>query len=125
MNGRKYLLDTHIIIWAVDQTDKLSEAYRQLLEQEDQCVVSIASLWEIAIKKSLGKLEVRDDLADFLRRTGVAILPVELPHIEAVRTLPHHHRDPFDRMLIAQAIAENLSLLTVDRHFALYGVTIA
>lgn len=125
MNGRKYLLDTHVIIWAVDQTDKLSEQYRQLLEHEDQCVVSIASLWEIAIKKSLGKLEVRDDLAVFLQRTGVSILQVELPHIETIRTLPHHHRDPFDRMLIAQAMTENLSLLTVDRHFALYGVTIA
>ena len=125
MNGRKYLLDTHIIIWAIDQTDKLSEQYRRLLEQEDQCVVSIASLWEIAIKKNLGKLEVRDDLPDFLQRTGVALLQVELPHIEAIRILPHHHRDPFDRMLIAQAMTENLSLLTVDRHFALYDVTIA
>lgn len=125
MNGRKYLLDTHVIIWAVDQTDKLSEQYRQLLEHEDQCVISIASLWEIAIKKSLRKLDVRDDLADFLQRTGVTLLSVELPHIETLRDLPHHHRDPFDRMLIAQAMTENLSLLTVDRHFALYDVTIA
>ena len=125
MSDRRYLLDTHIIIWAIDQTHRLPKGYPQLLQREDQCVVSVISLWEIAIKKSLGKLEVRDDLAEYLLRTGVSLLHVELPHINALHDLPHHHRDPFDRMLIAQAATEKLTLLTADRHFALYDVAIA
>lgn len=125
MNQRKFLLDTHIIIWAVGRTDRLTLVHREILEREDECVASIASLWEITIKKSLGKLDVRDDLADLLQKTGVAIMPIKTEHLTAVRTLPHHHRDPFDRMLIAQAMTENLTMLTVDRHFALYGIALA
>lgn len=124
MTGRQYLLDTHILIWALDQTDKIPLRYRPLLAQEEMCAVSIISIWEIAIKKGLGKLQIRDGVADFVRRTGVEILPVTISHIDVYETLPHHHRDPFDRMLIAQAMSENLQIMTVDRNFPLYDITV-
>jgi PIN domain nuclease of toxin-antitoxin system len=78
----------------------------------------------MSIKAGSGKLKTVDNIAEKLLLTSFSILPIEPRHAEAVRTLPHHHRDPFDRMLIAQAMAEKLSLLTVDRHFTLYDVTI-
>ena len=125
MNGRRYLIDTHILIWALNQSETLPPRYSDLLAREDECVVSIISIWEIAIKKGLGKLHIGDNFADVIVRTGVAVLPITLKHIAEYETLPYHHRDPFDRMLIAQARAEKLSVLTVDRNFALYDVTVA
>jgi PIN domain nuclease of toxin-antitoxin system len=125
MTSRVFLLDTHIVIWALNGDARLPAKYIRIIEDGSKCYVSIASLWEIAIKQSLGKLDVRDDIVNALEEGNIELLPVSTAAIRTIRTLPHHHRDPFDRMLIAQAIAENLSLLTVDRHFALYGVTIA
>ncbi|UVC08802.1 type II toxin-antitoxin system VapC family toxin [Rhizobium sp. TH2] len=125
MTSRLFLLDTHIVIWALNGDARLPAQYVPIIEDGAKCYVSIASLWEIAIKQSLGKLDVRKDVVDALMEGDIELLPVSTAAIEAVRTLPHHHRDPFDRMLIAQAMTENLSLLTVDRHFALYSVTIA
>lgn len=125
MSERRYLLDTHILIWAVDRTEKIPEHYRALLAKEELCVVSIVSIWEIAIKKALGKLQISDQLATYAQRTGVEILPVNLAHIAKLESLPHHHRDPFDRMLIAQAMSQNLQMLTADRNFQLYDVVIA
>jgi PIN domain nuclease of toxin-antitoxin system len=125
MSARHYLLDTHILIWAVDKIEKILERYLPILADEDRCVVSIVSLWEIAIKRGLGKLQVSEDFAQFVERTGIEILPIGLAHIATCETLPHHHRDPFDRMLIAQAMSENLQLLTVDRNFVAYDVSIA
>lgn len=125
MSDRRFLVDTHILIWAMDGDAKLPEQYRQIVADGSLTYVSIVSLWEIAIKTSIGKLEIQADLIETLREYNIEILPMTISHIEAIRTLPHHHRDPFDRMLIAQAMTENLTLLTVDRHFALYGVAIA
>lgn len=125
MSERRFLVDTHVLIWAMDGDAKLPERYRQIVADGSLIYVSIVSLWEIAIKTSIGKLEIQADVIETLREYDIEILPMTVSHIEAVGTLPHHHRDPFDRMLIAQAMTENLSLLTVDRHFALYGVTIA
>lgn len=125
MSERRYLLDTHILIWAVDRTEKIPERYRSFLTKEDLCVVSIVSIWEIAIKKALGKLQISDQLATFAQRTGVKILPINLARIATLESLPHHHRDPFDRMLIAEAMSENLQVLTADRNFALYDISVA
>lgn len=125
MSGRLYLLDTHIVIWAVGQKEKIPQRYLPFLERENLCTVSIVSIWEIAIKKSLGKLQIEDDLGILLLRAGIEILPVTLSHIAVYEALPHHHRDPFDRMLIAQAMSENLQVLTVDSNFPLYDITIA
>ena len=125
MSERRFLVDTHILIWAMDGDTKFPERYRQIVADGSLIYVSIVSLWEIAIKTSIGKLEIQADVAETLRDYNIEILQMTTSHIEAVRALPHHHRDPFDRMLIAQAMIENLSLLTVDRHFALYDVAIA
>jgi PIN domain nuclease of toxin-antitoxin system len=125
MIDRLYLLDTHIVILALHQPDKIPPRYRPILAQEDRCVVSVVSLWEVAIKKRLGKLQVSDNLACIVEKTGILILPITLAHIDTLSTLPHHHRDPFDRMLIAHARSENLQILTVDRNFPLYDVTVA
>ena len=125
MSERRFLVDTHILIWAMEGDAKLTEKYRQIVADGSLIYVSIVSLWEIAIKTSIGKLEIRADIIETLREYDIEILQMTISHVEAVRTLPHHHRHPFDRMLIAQAMTENLSLLTVDRHFALYDVTIA
>lgn len=125
MSERRFLVDTHIMIWAMEGDTKLPEKYRQIVADGSLIYVSMASLWEIAIKTSIGKLEIQADITETLREYDIEVLQMTISHIEAVRTLPHHHRDPFDRMLIAQAMTENLSLLTVDRHFAPYGVTIA
>src|SRR3954469_15869677 len=105
------LLDTHTVLWAVDRTSALSPTVRTLLEDpENEPLVSVASLWEIAIKSSLGKLEAPDELPDEIDATGFGWLALAREHAWAVRSLPHHHRDPFDRLLVAQALTERLPL---------------
>lgn len=125
MTSRRFLLDTHVLIWALNGDTRLLDTHARLIENGSNCYVSIASLWEIAIKQSLGKLDVRDDIVGALFEADIELLPISISAVHAVRTLPHHHRDPFDRMLIAQAMTENLAMLTVDRHFALYGIALA
>ena len=87
-------------------------------------MVSIASLWEVAIKKALGKLEAPDDLPQRVEELGFELLPIAVEHAWAVRNLPHHHSDPFDRLLIAQAQIERLPIVTIDPSFADYEVTV-
>lgn len=120
-----YLADTHVILWSWHAQQELPKPFLEILASDARIHASVASIWEMSIKAGSGKLKTVDNIAEKLSLTGFSILPIEPRHAEAVRTLPHHHRDPFDRMLIAQAMTENLSLLTVDRHFALYGVRIA
>jgi PIN domain nuclease of toxin-antitoxin system len=86
---------------------------------------SIVSIWEISIKVGLGKLSTVDNITENLARTGLTLLPIEAKHAEAVRHLPHHHRDPLDRMLIAQTMSEKFQILTTDRNFPLYDVAVA
>ncbi len=120
----KLLLDTHLLLWAAGQPEKLSPAARQLLEaQENELLFSAASLWEIAIKRGLG----RDDFhvePRLLRRglldNGYIELPVTSAHAVTLDSLPPIHKDPFDRMLVAQSIAEGVTLLTADPLVAKY-----
>lgn len=123
------LLDTHTFLWFVSGSAELSVTARnRMTDPKNQCVVSMANLWEIAIKHSLGKLivngeeyeTVMDDVVDNHYR----LMPITFPHLVEVDKLPHHHRDPFDRLLIAQAISENLTVLTRDPQFKLYPVPI-
>jgi PIN domain nuclease of toxin-antitoxin system len=124
----KLLLDTHLLLWAAGQTERLSAAARTLLEDpENTLIFSAASLWEIAIKRGLN----RDDFQvqpRLLRRglldNGYAELPITSAHAAAIETLPALHKDPFDRMLIAQAIAEGILLLTSDPVVAAYPAPI-
>jgi PIN domain nuclease of toxin-antitoxin system len=118
----RYLLDTNTLIWAAEKNDRLPVGHAEIIAAGDGLIVSIVSFWEIAIKQSLGKLTIEGDIAAEVRRSGIPLLPIELAHVETLRHLPWHHRDPFDRMLIAQAKAENLAVITSDQHFQAYGI---
>jgi PIN domain nuclease of toxin-antitoxin system len=120
-----FLIDTHVLIWLDQEPQRLSEHILGLLRDPRHDVYcSAASLWEIAIMQSLGKLEALGALPGMLERYGFAELPITAHDAEATRGLPLHHRDPFDRMLIAQAMARNLVLVTGDRQMLAYQVAI-
>ncbi len=117
----RILLDTQLVLWALSGDKRLPKKARALLD-ESEVFVSAASIWEIAVKSALGKLEA--DAAEVrasLGPTGFAELPVTGAHAEKVARLPAHHRDPFDRLLVAQSACEPLVLLTADAQLAKYG----
>jgi len=119
----RLLLDTHIVLWALAEPAKLARPARTALEEAENVVfVSVVSGWEIAIKRGLGKLEAPDDLEAAIRMQGFEPLLMTFHHAEQAGGLPPHHRDPFDRMLIAQAQAEGLVLVTRDPDIPRYGV---
>ena len=125
----RLLLDTHALLWAVGAPDRLSAPVRAaLLADDNEVSLSIASLWEVAIKVSLRRLDLSPDwraLIDNGRaRMGARWLAVEANHCAQVAQLPWHHRDPFDRMLIAQAMCEDLILISKDRALADYSVRV-
>jgi PIN domain nuclease of toxin-antitoxin system len=121
----RLLVDTHALLWWLDDAPALSAPARAAIADPGfEALVSIASLWEIAIKRSLGKLDVPDDLPEQIADAGFAWLPVGADHAWAVRDLPPHHRDPFDRLLATQALAERVPIVTRDERFAAYGVEI-
>lgn len=118
----KLLLDTHILLWAVEGSRHLSSGAKRLISEADQVHVSSVSLWEASIKVTLGKLKVdMDRLEDNLRKLPFLPLPVKWAHASAMRRLPMLHRDPFDRMLVAQSLHEGLALLTHDDALAPYS----
>lgn len=122
------LLDTHVALWAITDDKKLSTTARELiLAPRANVWISVASLWEIAIKYSLGRGEMPvsglDALAYF-RQAGYRILAIEPEHVVAIADLPAHHQDPFDRLLIAQALVEPMRLITHDSKVASYSETI-
>jgi PIN domain nuclease of toxin-antitoxin system len=123
----RVLLDTHILIWLVEGDKNLSTVARSAIEDEDNSLyLSIASLWEVTIKLSLGKLDLQlsvDEMVEsFLIPGGIQILQTETRHLSILRDLPLHHRDPFDRLIIAQAQAEGMTLVSADRIFGMYEV---
>lgn len=120
----KLLLDTNVVLWWQGDLDKLSERVRVAVRVADEVYVSAASAWEAEIKRSLGKLVFPQSFADILAFNRFTELPVTLEHAEATAALPHHHRDPFDRMLIAQASVEGCTLVTTDRTLEVYGVAL-
>ena len=123
------LLDTHAVIWFITDDLKLPRKTRILLEDNsNNCFISIATLWEIAIKNSLGRLELHAELNEIfgiIDKTGFELLPITASHILANANLPHHHHDPFDRIIIAQSIEENLLVVTKDEKFGNYDASIA
>ena len=124
----KLLLDTHVFLWWVSDDRRLSRHARQVISNgENEVLLSAASAWEMAIKSAIGKLPLPGDLETFLEdqmdRNGIGALPILIKHAVRVRRLPNHHADPFDRLLIAQAQIEGLSLLTADRHIKQYDVS--
>ena len=121
----KLLLDANAFIWAYARPTELSPAARRALNDvANDRLVSIASLWEIAIKMSIGKLAFSENLAQALDDIAATSLPITLIHVARVRSLPFHHRDPFDRMMIAQAMEEGMTIVTRDRHVVAYGVPV-
>ena len=122
----KLLLDTHAFLWFTAGDSHLSRRARRAIEDAQAVLLlSAASVWEIAIKSSLGRLSLPTTAADFLApklEGGLQLLAIDWRHAAAVETLPFHHRDPFDRLLIAQASIERLTIVTSDPVFRKYGV---
>ncbi len=113
------------MLWALGEPSALSPAARNAIaDPSNLIVVSSASLWECAIKASLGKLGLPEDFFDSIPEAGYEVMPIRISHLNVYRTLPMHHRDPFDRMLVAQARVEALVLITRDREIARYEVDI-
>jgi PIN domain nuclease of toxin-antitoxin system len=120
------LLDTHTLIWLAEADDNLSEAAKSAIESPlNTCFVSVVLFWEMAIKTSLGKLAMQiplTHLKPMLIDNGIGVLPIEIGHTLLVANMHFHHKDPFDRLLIAQAMAEKMTLLSKDEKFSHYDV---
>lgn len=118
-----YLIDTHILLWWVSENKKLTKSLRTIIENPDNEIwVSTVTVWEIAIKKSLNKLQAPDNLKEILELNSFNLLSLSIDHALAVEHLPHIHNDPFDRLLIAQAIVENLTFITADELIHKYKI---
>jgi PIN domain nuclease of toxin-antitoxin system len=121
----RLMLDTHALIWALEGGSKLSKPARRAIEDaSNEVFVSATSAWEIAIKSAMGRLEVPRDLTRAVLSAGFTPRPLGFAEAERLRKLPDHHRDPFDRMLVAHALEERCSLVTKDPFIALYAVEI-
>ncbi len=118
------LLDTHVFLWWREARDRIGSVAMDEIGRADQVFVSVASAWEIAIKIGLGRLRLPGPVDTAVEASGFEKLPISFRHAERVATLPHHHKDPFDRMLIAQAQVEGLAVVTHDERLGLYGVPI-
>ncbi len=123
----KVLVDTHTFIWALLDDHRLTPKAKQVLRSgEHELAFSLISLWEIAIKIKTGKLNTIGSSVTYIRDEmnayGMELLPIRYDHILQLESLPHHHSDPFDRFLIAQALTESLPILTGDKAFQRYGV---
>ena len=121
------LLDSHALVWSLLKDHRLSPRARNIFREPSGSLnISIVSLWELSIKITIGKLRTIGSSIEYFRdecrEYGIAIIPLRMEHIVRAESLPLHHRDPFDRMLIAQAIEENLAILTNDAHFRRYPV---
>ena len=121
-----YLLDTHTFLWFMDDATQLPSGTRELIEEADDVRISIASFWEMTIKSSRGKLSLPRSIMETMifceKELGFSILAIRAIHLETLRILPWFHKDPFDRLIISQAISENMTLISVDDRVAEYPV---
>jgi PIN domain nuclease of toxin-antitoxin system len=125
----RLLLDTHVLLWWDSEPSKIPPSTLQILENpQNNLWISIVSLWEIQIKTQLGKLKLNLPLQDLVAQqqqiNGLQLLPIDLRHVLALEALPYHHKDPFDRLLIAQSIAENLVCVSADSVFKQYAISL-
>ena len=120
----KVLIDTHTFLWFVAGSMDLSETAKKLIKNENNSVyISIASLWEISIKTAIGKLQITDSYETVINdviENDISILPINFAHTVMQNKLPFHHRDPFDRIIVSQAIVENMNLISRDGAFDVY-----
>ncbi len=117
----RVLLDTHILLWTLGDDPKLSDKAKKLIENAAEVYVSAATFWEMAIKVGLGKLDVDlDEIREYCLESGFVELPITSDHTIAVKDLGHHHKDPFDRFIVAAAMSEPMKLLTADPQVAQY-----
>lgn len=121
----RYLLDSHVLIWSLYQKAKLSAAHADILSGDGLTWISAATVWEIEIKKRAGRLPLPDEIWDQVIQVGHDFLAIEPDHARAAGALPPYHSDPFDRMLVAQAQLEGLTILSVDKALAAYEVNLA
>lgn len=122
----KIIIDTHTFLWFINEQPELSATIKTLIESDTDVLLSVVSLWEIAVKVSIGKMTLPDTFEQFIPEqlmiNDIEILPIALPHLTLISSLPFHHRDPFDRLLIAQSIVEDLPIASIDKVFDAYGV---
>ncbi len=118
----RLLLDTHVVLWQLAGFRTLSPAAWETIEQASHVLFSVVSFAEIGVKAAIGKLSVPPDLREHVIRSGLQVLPLDAAHGLAVADLPMHHRDPFDRLLVAQARCDDLTIVTADKRFAAYDV---
>lgn len=115
---RKILIDTHILIWWLTEPDKLKKEHQNILSDADNIIfVSVASFFEIGIKEKIGKLKFEGNFEMIIKDNSFESLPITLMHLETLRTLEFHHKDPFDMVLIAQAMSENIEFISYDSQF--------
>lgn len=125
----RMLLDTHAFLWFIEGNTNLSDTARELIaDEENQRFLSIGSLWEISIKVSIGKLEVGMTFTELVSQevygNDIKLLRIQPKHLDELAKLPFHHKDPFDRLIIAQSLAENIPVVTKDKAFGSYPVTV-
>jgi len=124
----KYILDTHVVLWFAEYSRKLSDrAYGAILDAKASAYVSMASAWEVAIKLNTGKLDLDGGVSEFFRMidvNGFTMLAIEREHLVQMEILPDHHKDPFDRMIIATAMVEEMTLITVDDNIHRYDLSL-
>lgn len=123
----KYLIDTHTLLWIVTNDPKLSAKAKDLyLDSENEIFISMASIWELSIKSSLGKISLEQPLDEFVNEhvkgNDIRILKIELPHVLRIENLPFYHRDPFDRLIISQSIEDNIPIIGSDKTFDSYPI---
>jgi PIN domain nuclease of toxin-antitoxin system len=123
----EYLADTHTLLWIVTDDNKLSNKVKKLfLNEENEIFISVASLWEIAIKVSLKRLELGQSLSEFYFKhivgNKIRLLDIKVEHLAVLETLEFHHRDPFDRLIVCQSIFEKIPILSSDKEFSKYLV---
>lgn len=122
------LLDTHVFLWFISGDNQLPESIiEKISDTKNNCFISIASIWEIAIKLAIDKLEIQDGfktIENFLENNDIEILPINIRHLKELISLPRHHNDPFDRLIISQSISEGMTLVSKDRIFNDYNLNI-
>ena len=120
-----YIIDTHALLWYLRDSAELSENAHKIIDNEKQIFTSVASLWEIAIKHSIGKLDLEFSIAqieELCNQKDISILPIASKHLDDLKKLPNYHNDPFDRLIICQAQTENLTIITRDTIIPKYSV---